>query len=212
MAEDGPEPTGTPGPGPVRGEMVRMLLVNAIAPYVVYVLCEPRVGNFAALALSAVPPMVEGVWSIVRQRRVDIVAALVLGGIAVSLVLIALGGSARMLLLRESLLTCVVGVVLAGSVAMRRPLLFYLSRQMAAAGDPAGHARWNERWEREPALRRSLRVLSLVWGVGLVVEMAVRTVMLLGMETSHFLLVSPFVQYGLTGALAAWTFLYMRRR
>jgi hypothetical protein len=32
------------------------------------------------------------------------------------------------------------------------------------------------------------------------------------MTTARFLLISPFVQYGMTGALVAWTALYMRRR
>jgi hypothetical protein len=148
----------------------------------------------------------------VRQRRLDAISMLVLGGIAVSIALVALGGSERVLLLRESLITAAIGLVIAASVVARRPIVFFVARQVAGGGDPAGIARWDARWEQEPALRRSLRVLSLVLGLGLVVEMAVRTVMLFEMETAHFLLVSPFVQYGLTGALIAWSLFYMRRR
>ncbi|MDX2091394.1 MAG: hypothetical protein SFX73_26275 [Kofleriaceae bacterium] len=67
----------------MRHEILRTALINAIAPYVIYVLCEPELGAFAALALSAVPPAIEGAWSIWRQRRLDVVAMLVLGGIVV---------------------------------------------------------------------------------------------------------------------------------
>jgi hypothetical protein len=42
--------------------------------------------------------------------------------------------------------------------------------------------------------------------------MAVRTAMVFGMTTSRFLLISPFVQYGMTGALVAWAVFYLRRR
>ena len=203
-----------PNPPPVtsnRREIVRTLVINAVAPYVVYMLCKPHLGGLVALALSAVPPAVEGVWSVVRQRRLDVVAALVLGGIAASLILIALGGSERILLLRESLITSLVGVALAGSVAAKRPILYYLTRQMRAGGDPAEAARWDARWDAEPGFRRTMRLLSLVWGVGLVVEMTVRTIMVFDMQVSHFLLVSPFVQYGMTGLLVLWTVAYGRR-
>ena len=202
-----------PPPQPsTRRELVRTLVINAAAPYAVYMLCKPHFGGLVALALSAVPPAVESLWSVVRRRRLDVVGALVLGGIAASLILIALGGSERILLLRESLITSLVGVALAGSVAARRPILFYLARQMQAAGDPAEAARMDARWDAEPAFRRSMRLLSLVWGVGLVIEMTVRTIMVFDMAIDHFLLISPFVQYGMTGLLVLWTVAYGRRR
>jgi hypothetical protein len=196
----------------MRRELVRTLLINAIGPYVVYLVCKPYTGSLVALALSAVPPTVESLWSVVQRRRLDIVSALVLGGIAVSLVLVAFGGSERVLLLRESLITSVIGLVLAGSVVFARPLLFYLFRQIRSGSDAGAAAQWDQRWEREPGLRRTMRILTLVWGLGLVVEMAVRTVMVFEMEISDFLLISPFVQYGMTGALAAWTVVFMRKR
>ncbi|MEO8844848.1 MAG: hypothetical protein ABI591_23880 [Kofleriaceae bacterium] len=52
-----------------------------------------------------------------------------------------------------------------------------------------------------------MRMLSVVLGLGLVIEMA----MVDAMTTSRFLLVSPFVQYGLTGLLVGWAVLYLRR-
>ncbi len=194
-----------------RGDVVRMLLINAVAPYIVFVVCKPHTGEFAALALSAVPPTVESLWSIWQRRRLDVMAALVLGGIAVSLGLIALGGSERVLLLRESFITSLVGVLLAGSVFLRRPLLYLLARQMSAGDDPTALTDWEQRWQHEPGFRRSMRIMSAVWGIGLVGEMAVRTAMVYAMRISDFLLISPFVQYGLTGALVGWTVLYTRR-
>jgi intracellular septation protein A len=180
----------------MRREIASMILVNAVAPYVVYELAEPYTGGLAALALSAVPPAIEGVWSVVRKKKLDVAAALVLGGIAVSLILIALGGSERVLLLRDSLITSLVGLAIAVSAFFKRPLLYYLFRQVQGS---------------EPPLRE-MRVLSAVLGIGLIVEMVVRTAMVFAMTTSRFLLVSPFVQYGMTGALVAWAVFYMRRR
>ena len=191
-----PSPNRDARPASVRRELASLILVNAVAPYVVYELAEPYTGGLVALALSAVPPAIEGVWSVVRKRKVDVASALVLGGIAVSLILIALGGSERVLLLRDSLITSLVGLAVAVSAVFRRPLLSYLFRQVQGA---------------EPPLRE-MRVLSVVLGLGLIVEMAVRTAMVYAMTTSRFLLISPFVQYGMTGALVAWAVFYMRRR
>jgi hypothetical protein len=179
----------------VRREIANLLVVNAILPYLVYELAEPYTGGLAALALSAVPPAIESVWSVVRKRKLDVASALVLGGIAVSLVLIALGGSERVLLLRDSLITSIVGLAIAISAVFPRPILYFLFRQVQGV---------------EPELR-AMRVLSLVLGLGLVVEMAVRTAMVFEMSTSRFLLISPFVQYGMTGALVAWAVFYLRR-
>jgi len=178
-----------------RREIVKLVLVDAIAPYAVYELARPHVGDLAALALSAVPPAVESVASVVRTRKLDLISALVLGGIGVSLVLIALGGSERVLLLRDSLITSILGLVIAVSAAFPRPLLFYVFRQLQG---------------RDPPIR-AMRVLSLVLGLGLVVEMVVRAAMVYAMTTPRFLLVSPFVQYGMTGLLVAWAVFYMRR-
>jgi hypothetical protein len=185
-----------PARSSVRREIASLLLINAIGPYLVYQLAEPYVGGLAALALSAVPPAIESVWSVARKRKLDMASSLVLGGIAVSFILIALGGSERVLLLRDSLITSVVGLAIAISAAFPRPILYYLFRQVQSV---------------EPDVR-AMRVLSAVLGLGLVVEMAVRTAMVFAMTTSRFLLISPFVQYGMTGALVAWAAFYMRRR
>jgi hypothetical protein len=194
-----------------RRELVRTLLVNAVAPYLVYVLCKPHTGGFVALALSAAPPAIESLWSVALRKRIDVMAFLVLGGIAISLGLMALGGSERMLLLRESLVTSVAGLILAASVMLPKPLVYLLAAQMMVGRDPHSGTRLQTRWNQDPHFRRSMRVISLVWGIGLMGEMAVRTVMVIKMEIDHFLLVSPFVQYGLTGLLVLWTLLYRRR-
>lgn len=187
--------TRAPARRTVRAEIASLVLVNAIAPYIVYELAEPRVGGMAALALSAVPPAIEGIWSVARARKLDVVSALVLGGIAISFVLVALGGSEQVLLLRDSLITSIVGLVIAISAAFPRPILYFVFRQVQGG---------------EPEMR-VMRVLSVVLGVGLVVEMAVRTVMVLEMSPDRFLLVSPFVQYGMTGALVVGCVVYLRR-
>src|SRR3954467_15093979 len=108
-----------------RREIATLVLIDAVAPYAVYELARPYTGALAALALSALAPAIESVWSVIRKRKLDVVSGLVLAGIGVSLVLIALGGSERVLLLRDSLVTSIVGVVIAISAAFPKPILYY---------------------------------------------------------------------------------------
>ena len=195
----------------VRAELARTLLVNAAFPYVVYVVAKPRVGGFDALLASAVPPTLESLWSVARRRRLDLVASLVLGGIAASLAVMALGGSERILLVRESLITGLFGLVLAVSALTPYPLIYLIGRQATAAREPERAESWQRRWTEERSFRASLRLITAVLGVGLVAEVTVRAVMAFKMRVSTFLIASPLVQYGFIGAVALWTFGYARR-
>ena len=57
----------------------------------------------------------------------------------------------------------------------------------------------------------TFRVLSVVWGVGLVVEAAFRLTLADVLPTGTFLAVSPFLTASVVGSLFAFTALYTRR-
>lgn len=192
-----------------RLSVARTLLINGLAPYLIYVAVHAYASSFTALLCSAVPPMLESIWSVFRRGRLDVMAILVLGGIALGLGLMTLGGDARLLLVRESLVTGIIGLVFLGSLVLRRPLIYYLARESTAGDDPERLARWDH-FSALPPARRGIRWLTLVWGTGLLVEAAVRVDMAESMAIDHFLAISPFVQYGLTGLLIAWTVWYSR--
>jgi hypothetical protein len=56
-----------------------------------------------------------------------------------------------------------------------------------------------------------MRMLTAVWGIGLVSETALRGWMATTWPIERFLVVSPLLGYGLFGALMAWTFWYRTR-
>lgn len=185
------------------------VVVNVVAPYVIYVLLEDHTSHFSALLYSSIPPLLQSVASVIRRRRIDTMAALVLSGIALSLLLIALGGSARLLLVRESLLTGVFGIVFLASLLLPRPLIFYLARQNDLVGT-GGHDFFERRWQNA-SFRRAMRLITVLWGAGLLVEAAVRTVMAETMSIARFLLISPFAQFAIMAVLAGLTVIYVRR-
>ncbi|MFM0080845.1 hypothetical protein P0D72_18515 [Paraburkholderia sediminicola] len=194
----------------LRPGFVLELAVNFLLPWLAYRFALPHVGETGALIASAVPPIVWSLIELVRFRRVDALSVMVVAGIVLSVAAMALGGSPRMLLLRESLVSGAVGVVFLLSLPMRRPLIFYLARATVAREMEGGAERFETLWRERPALVSAMRLMTLVWGVGLTGETALRAWMALTWPIERFLVVSPFIGYGIYGALTLWTLWYRK--
>ncbi|MFM0025895.1 hypothetical protein PQR70_06380 [Paraburkholderia madseniana] len=194
----------------LRPGFVLELAVNFLLPWLAYRFALPHLGETGALIASAVPPIVWSLIELVRFRRVDALSVMVVAGIVLSVAAMALGGSPRMLLLRESLVSGAVGVVFLLSLPMRRPLIFYLARATVAREMEGGAERFETLWRERPALVSAMRLMTLVWGVGLTGETALRAWMALTWPIERFLVVSPFIGYGIYGALTLWTLWYRK--
>lgn len=194
----------------LRPGFVLELAVNFLLPWLAYRFALPHLGETGALIASAVPPIIWSLIELVRFRRVDALSVMVVAGIVLSVAAMALGGSPRMLLLRESLVSGAVGVVFLLSLPMRRPLIFYLARATVAREMEGGAERFEALWRERPALVTAMRLMTLVWGVGLTGETALRAWMALTWPIERFLVVSPFIGYGIYGALTLWTLWYRK--
>jgi hypothetical protein len=148
--------TTTPPPG--RGfslpAVLPSLLIDGLCPYLAYTLLiayVPGISQIMALAIGAIFPATYGVVGIVRRRHLDIIGAVVLIGIAVSMAATFVGGDPKMLLIRESFVTGALGLVCLLSLLWPRPLMFYIGRQFSTGHDAAEIERFNALW-RFPAL------------------------------------------------------------
>ena len=68
-------------------------------------------------------------------------------GIGADSVALLFGGSPRLLLVRESLITAVFGLACFFSLLLPRPMMFYFARNFIAGTDPARQARFNTAWQ-----------------------------------------------------------------
>ncbi len=186
------------------------LLVSGLLPWLVYQWVAPHYGEVRALWCSALPPAALAVIELILVRRVDAISALSLGGIGVSLVIDGTGGDARMILVRESILTGVIGVAGLMTLFWRRPAAFLLARAAFARGDLDRQAQFEVNWQHGP-FRRLMWLMTAIWSGGLVLEALLRTALAWRMMADHFLAISPFVQYGTFALLFAWTWWYGRR-
>lgn len=195
---------------PQRAKLILEIIVNFLLPWLCYRYGEPRWGEAGALMFSALPPVLWSVLELLRFRRVDALSLLVLLGIALSLLAMLLGGDARLLLLRESLVTGLIGCAFLASLLMKRPLVFYLARATLARESEQGRQRFERLWEQGD-FRGAIRQMTMWWGLGLSLEATARVYMAWTWKVERVLLVAPFIAYGVMGALCLMTLLYRRR-
>ncbi len=206
------DPQWQPGVPSVR-EHLPSLVWGAALPIGVYFLVRAHVRtDVAALIIAGCVSAGWVVLQFVRQRKVDVVGVIVLAGFAVGVASSTLlGGNAYVLKVRDAFFTALFGVACVVTVFTHdRPAFFYVSRYFSAGNDPEKVSAF-DRLHELPVGRRTFRVLSVVWGIGLVVEASFRLTLADVLPTGTFLAVSPFITAGVIGGLFAFTVLYTRR-
>jgi hypothetical protein len=131
-----------------------------------YGLTAAGVSDVIALTAGAVVPAVATLVRFARTRRLDVLGVFVTTMMVLSIVVTVVGGSARLLLVRDGWLTAVAGLGFLVSLRGRRPLAFGFSRKLL-----------EELWEEVPRFRRIWQVTTVIWGIGLLVDSGIRTLM-----------------------------------
>jgi intracellular septation protein A len=195
-----------------RGAAVTLeVLVNFVLPFLIFDFGKPRLGDVHALMLSSAPPIAWSIIEFIRRRRVDALSMLVLAGIALSLLAYLGGGSVKFLQLREKLVTVAIGLVFLGSAAIGKPLIYQLARATIQRRSPSELESF-EALKDNIFFRRTMLIMTLVWGFGLVGEAAVAASLVMVLTIKQYLIVGPVVGYGTMGALSFWTYWYSRRK
>jgi hypothetical protein len=193
--------------------MLPSLVFGAAVPIAVYFAVRPHVGTDAEGLIVA--GSVSVAWILiqfVRNRHVDFVGAIVLFGFVIGVVSSTLlGGNAYMLKVRDAFFTALFGIACIVTIyTHERPALFYVGRYLSAGNDPTKVAAYNELHE-VPTARHVFRVLSVVWGIGLVIEASARMVLAEALHTSTYVAVSPFITAIVIGSLFTFTIVYAKR-
>ncbi len=210
-----PAPTRNPGIQAIPSvrEHLPSAVFGAAVPLAVYFLVRGHVnGDTQALIIAGAFSVAWVLFQAARQRRVDLVGTIVLFGFAVGVLSSTLlGGNSYVLKIRDAAFTAAFGAFLIVTLFTQgRPALFYVGRYLSAGRDPVKSAAYDTLHDL-PAGRHSFRVLSVVWGIGLIVEATCRMVIADVLPTGTFLAVSPFITAGLLGSLFGFTVIYARR-
>ena len=189
------------------------IVINGVLPLIIYNVLKDytHVSDFVALVITGVPSLIDSLVGIILRKRIDFLAGMVLFGIVVSLGLVALGGSPRLYLVRDSFFTAAYGIVLLVSLPFPKPVGFYTARYFVT-GNNAERVTWfnNTLWQYAP-FRTAIRVQTAIWGIGFVLEGAVRAYLAFTWPIPQFLVISPVVNWGFLGAIFVLGGLYMRQ-
>ncbi|OKK19467.1 hypothetical protein AMK16_15300 [Streptomyces sp. CB00455] len=187
--------------------------LNVVAPVITYNMLTDDHGwsEFSALLLSGAWPVLDSAIHVAWRRKLDEFALVTLVFLVITAVVSLVGAhSARALLIKDSAVTGLFGLLCLVTLAAARPLMFYFGRKFATDGTPESTAWWNGLWQYE-GFRTTLRRMTLVWGVAYIAESLVRIALAYTLDTRTMVTLSPFMIYGVLGALAVWTARYGKR-
>ncbi|WP_443073134.1 VC0807 family protein [Streptomyces sp. NBC_01451] len=154
------------------------LVLDVAVPVGSYYVFKDGLGMSAVAALgwsSAVPAVRTG-WSAVRGRTVNALAALILVVNVVGVLLSFVTGDARLMLLKDSAVSSVVGIGVLVSVRLGRPMMTEGMKPFLVRGDAERAAAWERLGSGSSRFRRAERTFSVVWGVALLGECVARIV------------------------------------
>lgn len=120
------------------------------------------------------------------------------------------GGGIRFLQLREKLVTAAIGLTFLGSALIGKPLVYELARATMRRKSEEEALQF-EALQVHAAFRRTMMVMTLVWGFGLLADFAVSVALIFVLSIREYLLIHHVLGYGTMGALSLWSFLYGRR-
>ncbi|WP_405709029.1 hypothetical protein OG264_13305 [Streptomyces xanthophaeus] len=187
--------------------------LNVVAPIITYNTLTDDHGwsEFSALLLSSAWPVLDSAIHVAWRRKLDEFAVVTLVFLLITAVVSLVGAhSGRALLIKDSAVTGLFGLLCLATLATARPLMFYFGRKFATDGAPESTAWWNGLWQYE-GFRTTMRRMTLVWGVAYVIESLVRIALAYVLDTDTMVIVSPIMIYGVLTALGVWTARYGKR-
>ncbi|KAL1917723.1 uncharacterized protein VTP21DRAFT_3557 [Calcarisporiella thermophila] len=182
------------------------------APLGLYYGLKNKVGNTYALLIGSVPALLMVIIDIIRKRRLNAFGAVVLFGFLVSAIFAVVTGDARVLLVRESFGLVVVGIAFIFTLlpfrwrgTRFRPLSHHFGKEMIDVPNFEGTGRnmLDLMWDESKNYRRTQRINTGMWGIGLVCEFVVKLVIAYVLPIDTAVYVSNIVNIAFQVALIA---------
>jgi intracellular septation protein A len=193
------------------GGIVSVVLWDIAPMIVTYYGCRALgVSEYAAMLTAASVGFLRVAYVALRQRRFDGFAAFMGTVFGVGLVLSLLSGDEKFLMAVKSVTTSIAGLIFLGTCALGRPAAFAVAKLFGAENADTVR-RWEALYAAEPAFRRVYLVMTLVWGITLLAESAIRIPLIYLLPTDVMVGLSSILLIGTIGLLALWSSWYGRR-
>jgi len=112
----------------------------------------------------------------VGERKLNVLAALMLAVNVAGIVVSFLTGDPRAMIAKDSVISSVIAFAILGSVIARRPLMSAGLRPFMTQGTPERSAVWDRLAADSARFRRFELLYSTIWGVALLADCAARLV------------------------------------
>ena len=160
----------------------------------------------AALIISGIFPALGIAVGALVDRRLDIIGVVVLAGLVVGTVLGLISNNARVYLVEGAVPSLVFALACLGSLGASKPLIYRFAVELLGPDTPKGRdvvGAW-----QYPGFRRAFQVITAAWGIGYLIEVAARLVVVETTSTGIALLFSKLVPYVFALGLSVWTLVY----
>lgn len=175
--------------------LLTLLVIDVGLPMAIFYVFRIFTTEIVALICSGIPPLLRVAYVLIRRRRIDVLSMIFVLAFIISGALSAVTGDVRVVLLRESFVTLVIGLLFVVTLIPLTtkwfkvyPMTFLVSREMFLASPPvtwtdaAGekHSRSRADWlynEIKP-YRIFHLCLTAGWGVGLLLEFAIKAILI----------------------------------
>jgi hypothetical protein len=157
---------------------LRPLLIDVGIPVGTYYLLRDAFGLslWLALALSSIGPAVRSVAGLVKERKLNLLAVLMLAVNLAGIVVSFLTGDPRAMIAKDSVVSSVIAFAILGSVMLRRPLMSAGLKPYMTRGKAERIAVWDRLSTASARFRRLELAFSTIWGLALLAECAARLV------------------------------------
>ncbi|KAI8877333.1 hypothetical protein K501DRAFT_260564 [Backusella circina FSU 941] len=186
-----------------------ILIVDVALPLILYYTLRNTIGPVYALLISGIPPLLQVIFGFIRNRKVHALGCMIVIAFIVSAVVSIITGDARIAVLRESIITGIVGILfLITSIPFHfrnftnRTLIFLISQQIFSEFPPITWTdktgekhempiiEWLDIYYRP--MHIYFRLLNVFWAIGLLGECAARIAMIEATDLS----IDDIVKYG----------------
>lgn len=198
----------------IKKSIIISILINAILPLITYkILINHIPSSITALIISTTIPIIDNIYHIIKEKKIDIFASLIILGFIVGIISMLFSGSQKLLLIRQSYITAVIGILFLISMFFPKPMIYYLAKKFINSQDK--YAKNNKSTIDEkcknPHFRFSMKFLTFIWGICFVLEAVCNISLVFILYVSKYMLISPLVSYGFIGCATFITFFYRKK-
>lgn len=185
-----------------------LLIVDVGVPLVLYYgLKALGVSDLTALLAGVIPGLISSAVSLVRNRRTDLVGTAVVVSMVAGTIVAAIGGDARLLLVRNAWISLPFAGITLWSLRHPQPMTYVVTRAMMPRRAPV----MDELWATNARYRDAWKWITVWWGIATVVDAIVRVVVSYTLPISVVPATDPVITVLTIVALQIPTVVLLRR-